>query len=200
MLKKFQKVLVCFLIVIILFQFIFNTNISRAANQSTMTPKMINEIANLAGGVVSIVYWPQRIQVVVIAFVIDQLLYNAAKSESFTATATNTGGAIDSITPYDIFFNQIQLIDVNFFDLNSISEGQNPITYTIRSNVAMWFYAMRLIASIALLVILVYVGIRMAISTVARRKSKIQKNVIRLGSKFNFDFFTPIYWDFYNNI
>ena len=119
MVKKLQKVLICFLILIILSEFIINTNISKAS--TSMTPEVLNGIANVAGGVVSIVYWPQRIQIVVIAFVMDHLLYNAAKSEKFTDTATNTDGLI--ITPYDIFFNQFQILDINVFDLKSVDSS-----------------------------------------------------------------------------
>ena len=83
------------------------------------------------------------------------------------------GGLIPIITPYEIFFNKYKLLDINFFDLTSVDEGST--VYMIRSSVATWFYAMRLIASAILLVILIYVGIRMAISTVAEDKAKYKK-------------------------
>ncbi len=83
------------------------------------------------------------------------------------------GDFIPIITPYEIFFNKYKLLDINFFDLTSVDEGST--VYMIRSSVATWFYAMRLIASAILLVILIYVGIRMAISTVAEDKAKYKK-------------------------
>ena len=93
------------------------------------------------------------------------MLYKLAKDQGFTDTAENHG-AIENITPYDIFFNQFQILDINVFDLKSVDSSSQSITYSIRENVAIWYYAMKLIACITLLI-----GIRMAISTVARRKS-----------------------------
>ena len=94
------------------------------------------------------------------------------------------GGTIDSpnenlLTPYDIFFNKVLLTDVNFMDVN-VTEG-NAKTDTVklmRAAVAKWYYVMRLIASIILLAILVVVGIKMAISSVAEEKALYKKALV----------------------
>ena len=95
------------------------------------------------------------------------------------------GGTIGSganenlLTPYDIFFNKVLLTDVDFTNVDM--EGANEKTQTVRlmrAAVAKWYYIMRLIASIILLAILVVVGIKMAISSVAEEKALYKKALV----------------------
>lgn len=79
----------------------------------------------------------------------------------------------DPITPFDIFFNKYKLLDVNFFDFTNID--QDSFLYSFRLTVAEWYAIVRLISCSILLVILIYVGIRMALSTVADDKAKYKK-------------------------
>lgn len=67
-------------------------------------------------------------------------------------------------------FEGTELVSVNFFDVSS-----NKTINTIRKNVAIWYYAMRNLAIVVSLGILLYVGIRMAISTVAEKEAKYKK-------------------------
>lgn len=81
-------------------------------------------------------------------------------------------------------FNQIGLFNINYFDLQ---EGE--LTYTVgnetiavpnevkilRESIAKWFVIMRLLAIILSLVILIYVGIRMALSVLASEKAKYKQ-------------------------
>lgn len=51
--------------------------------------------------------------------------------------------------------------------------------YKFRTAVAVWYYALRTIASAILLVVLIYVGIRMAMSTVsAEQKASYKKMLV----------------------
>ena len=70
--------------------------------------------------------------------------------------------------PEQILFNELAITDINFFDFSSDAEVVN----TIRENVAIWYYALRNLAIGLLLVMLIYVGIRMALSTVASEEAK----------------------------
>jgi hypothetical protein len=149
-----------------MFEFVFSSNISNAVD----TEYVLNSVTNLAGGIVSIIFWTKRITAVGLSFAIDFLTAQLAK----TSGTSTEGGVFDNIviTPFDIFFNKYKLLDVNFFDLDV---DKDTITYTFRTTVANWFYAMRLVASSILMVILIYIGIRMAISTVAEDKAKYKK-------------------------
>lgn len=70
-------------------------------------------------------------------------------------------------------FSGIEFIDINFFDLS----GTGAI-HSFREAVAQWYYIMRLISAAILLVILIYVGIRMAISTIASDQAKYKHMLV----------------------
>ncbi len=82
------------------------------------------------------------------------------------------------LTLEDIFFNQMDnrlpLVNVNFFA--PTADMTEPIK-TITENVALWYVGMRNIAIVLLVIIAVYVGIRMAMSTVAEEQAKY-KNML----------------------
>lgn len=79
------------------------------------------------------------------------------------------------ITVEDVLFNRLEITKIDFFD---ISGNDKDIVYELRSNIATWYYALRTLAIIILLCILIYVGIRMAISTVASEKA-VYKNMFK---------------------
>lgn len=92
-------------------------------------------------------------------------------------------GGFDSgiITVEDIIFSRTSstgeltgssLLNINFFDLNSTG---NSTIQTLRTNIAQWYYVLRNLAIVLSLIVLIYVGIRMAISSVAEEKAKYKK-------------------------
>ena len=83
----------------------------------------------------------------------------------------NASWSIDSIlfTGADDF-EGVELVNINFFDTS-----ENATVTTFRNNVAIWYYGLRNLAIVILLGILIYVGIRMAISTVATDEAKYKK-------------------------
>lgn len=80
----------------------------------------------------------------------------------------------------DIVFNRVPILDVNFFSDKaggeSISEGS--IIYKIRNVVATWYVSFRNLVIVALAIILVYIGIRLAMSTIAERKANYKRLII----------------------
>ncbi|MCR5186100.1 MAG: hypothetical protein K6D97_03165 [Clostridia bacterium] len=83
------------------------------------------------------------------------------------------------VSPADIFFNKIPILDIDFFDLDAGNAGLAKETVkNFRSVVATWYYVMRLIATAILLLVLIYVGIRMAISTIASEKAMYKKMLV----------------------
>ena len=75
----------------------------------------------------------------------------------------------ENITPGDILFNNVQLVDINFFSQDG---SASQVVQTIRANVAGWYYGIRTIAIIALLSVLIYIAIRMIISTTGEEKGR----------------------------
>lgn len=171
MVKQLKKVLIIFLIMLIIFDFVCASNSSLATSKTQdLTPELLNKMTGLTGGLVSILIWIPKLLMFIAAYFLDKALYLLATTEG------GGNGFLGSITAYDIFFNKYKLLDINFFDLN-VGSG-STIVYPIRANVAKWFIFMRRIATAILLVILVYVGIRMALSTVSSEKAKYKEMLI----------------------
>lgn len=81
------------------------------------------------------------------------------------------------LTIEDLVFGRISMLDINFLSNQNMGTTQNgvEVNAAIKENVAAWYYAVRNIAIVLSLIILLYVGIRMAISTVASEKAKYKE-------------------------
>lgn len=166
--KIISKILIIFILMVIMFEFTFSSNISYA--QSIVDDNFANAVTNLMGGMASIILIIPKVMGVGIAWMLSNFMTeNVMERCGITEAFTGTQGS--AATPFDIFFNKYVILDVNFFDTTHDDE----IVTAIRNNIAKWFYIMRLIASAVLLCVLIYVGIRMAISTVAEEKAKYKK-------------------------
>ncbi len=74
----------------------------------------------------------------------------------------------------DILFNKVPILSINFFQSTNNSE----VIEKIRGSIAAWYYGLRNIAIILSLAVLIYIGIRMAISTLSEDKAKYKKMLI----------------------
>lgn len=128
----------------------------------------LDGVALVADGLVGILLLPLKILVIILGTVIRAISGGIA----LIGGTNGLGNTLDTImlSPEDILFNKVNLTSVDVFDL-SISGTM----LTIRQNIAMWYYALRNLAIVILLVILVYVGLRMALSTVAEEEAKYKK-------------------------
>jgi len=79
-----------------------------------------------------------------------------------------------NVTIENIVYNKIPILDINFFNFESAGGAvvdEDGIIYIIKENVAMWYYIFRTIAIIIMLMVLIYLGIKMSISTVAEKRA-----------------------------
>lgn len=117
---------------------------------------------------------------------VEVLLIGFAGQMLATVTANSAGtlenGTINVVTPDQILFNRLAITDINFFQTDKFGSGSKTKTLesnspvkSIREGIANWYYVLRTIAVITLLCILVYIGIRMAMSTVAEEKAMYKK-------------------------
>lgn len=107
----------------------------------------------------------------------------AGEDDLYTPSATETVVGFktdrnDRITVEKIIYNQIPMFDVNVFDLENA--GGQPLNAggtlsVVKNNIAKWYVAFRGVAIVGLLLVLVYVGIRMTISTVASEKATYKR-------------------------
>ena len=168
MAKVMKKVLIILIIAILVVEFSL-CNTSFAANE--LTEQDITFISNLAGGLVLLIFWiPKLLATAILWFFSKTILLDIVKIDGMNDYPWFSG-EIKVITPFDIFFNRFKLLDLNFFDMGSGA----VIGQSIRESVATWFYVLRTISAVILLIILIYVGIRMALSTVATDRVKYRK-------------------------
>ena len=77
-----------------------------------------------------------------------------------------------------IIYNRVPLLDVDFFDINhagGVTLDTNGILYKLRLNIASWYYVVWMITAIGLLITLIYIGLRIALTTIAEKKASYQK-------------------------
>lgn len=169
--KIMSKILIILLIIVLMFEFSCSSNVCYA--MEAPNTKTINSITNLIGGIVSIILWIPRIMA---TFLTDTMLKimtkEFAESCGISDAPVFKGTKQKTATPFDIFFNKYNLFDVNFFDMKI---KQETLTYKVRAQVANWFYALRNLSAIILLCVLIYIGIRMAIASVAEEKARYKK-------------------------
>lgn len=88
-------------------------------------------------------------------------------------------------TPEAIFSNEVPALDVNFINptdwtkKSGVTDGaamnEKSVTIALHSTIANWYIALRNLAIVALLSVLLYVGIRMVISSTASDKAKYKQ-------------------------
>ncbi len=171
--KIISKILIILIVFLLLFDFVFASQY-RCVYAAGPSSEFLVGVGNLASGLVAIVYTLLKALIVGLTYGVQVLVTVTASAYGLNegklwSTATLT----DPITPIDIFFNKYKMLDINFFDFEGIEEGS--FIYSFRLSVAEWYTIMKLIACAILLVILVYVGIRMALSTIADDKAKYKK-------------------------
>ncbi len=94
-----------------------------------------------------------------------------------------------NISPEEIFSNDVALLDVNFFnpgkstDFNSgnmLQSGKEQISSAaqLQATISQWYFTIRNFAIVALLSILVYIGIRIVISSSAQDKAKYKQRLL----------------------
>lgn len=185
--KKLCKIIS--IAIIIIFTIVCLQNIVYAGNQ----PTVINEIntatetetemdqsffsiGGMIDGLVGFVTMFFRIPFLLIAMGIQAL---------FTGVANLGGSSIQGmLTPDDLFYNRVGLTNIDFFDMTA-----GGAINVIRTNVATWYYVLRIFAIIILLAVLVYIGIRMAISTVASEQAQYKRMLMDWAVSFALIFF-----------
>lgn len=136
-------------------------------------------IGSTVSGIVGLIAYPFKLIIIIVGNVVRMISSEIA----LIGGMDKESSLVDSmffISPDDILFNHIPLTDINFFDFSS----NNGAISSIRKNVAIWYSALRNLAIAILLVVLVYIGIRMTISTVAEQEAKYKRMLIDWAVSF----------------
>ena len=114
----------------------------------------------------------------------------AAEDDIDYIPATNIVYPHVKITPMEIFSGRVALLDANFFqevnddykarmlgagEVGEDSNTGNSTVADLKETISTWYQALRMIAIVGLLSVLVYVGLRMVTSAVATDKAKYKE-------------------------
>ncbi len=86
-----------------------------------------------------------------------------------------------NVTIENIVYNKIPILDINFFNFESAGGAvvdQNGIIYIIKTNVAMWYYIFRILSIVIMLLVLIYLGIQIALTSVTEKKAVYKQMLI----------------------
>lgn len=154
--KTVKKLVSAILIVLCIFNFFYsnyapiyaNQKVNQAVNGTLQA--IVNTMVNLLGGVVGLLSWIPRLIAMGVGLGANILTAQIAYMDGTTKGANVDFGETIVITPFEIFFNKVQILDVNFLDVKV-----GGTTEVFRTAVAQWYYIMRLIAVSILLLILI---------------------------------------------
>lgn len=189
--KNVKKILLSFIISILMFNFICSnvvnaTSNTNASTNASDTAEVKSEqefslnfnFTSSLDGLVGIFTIFERVKIVILGGVFQYLGTLVGES----AGTTYNANALTIITPEDILFNKLAITDINFFNISSFGTGSNQKSLSsnnpiklLKQNIANWYMTLRTTALIILSAILIYIGIRMVISTSAENKSNYKK-------------------------
>lgn len=170
--KKIQKIIWIVLMILLIMNvlgnvvFASNTTVVNEIAETTEEESVIQGVFDGLGmvldGLVGILTLTIRLPILLIIMAIHGII---------TGITALGGTEMEGILTPDDIFNKVGLTNIDFFDFS----GNIGAIQTIRINVATWYYILRILAIVILLVVLIYVGIRMAISTVASEQAQYKK-------------------------
>ena len=177
--KVRNKLLIVTLLIIILCNFIMPHYIfasdsdfdyeAMAQEQESMATTQ--QTIPLLGGVVELL-----LDAVKLGIVIPGMIMCGVNS-GLGSMAGNDGEEFISL--YNVLFNQLGITDINILELTwgmqRINVKADSAVWTIRNNIAIWYYGIRNLSIVILLCVLIYMGIRMAITTVAEDRARYKQ-------------------------
>ena len=162
--SKFKKIITSIILIVMLLN-ITASQCLAATSEDSVWDAIGNGAFKAVDGVVGIVTTKARVLLVIITAALQGITSVLGHSDDGGISNVASGKNGDAmITVEEIFFNDLNITKINFFDMDKNSAGE--ISSEFRTNVAIWYY------------VLIYVGIRMAISTVASEKA-MYKNMFK---------------------
>lgn len=126
-------------------------------------------LGELLDGVVGVVFWVVKLIPMTIARLFMSLV---------SLAINGTEGFVSGFTLDKVLFNEIPLLQVNFFKMPEAGAFNSEMITSLRKNVSIWYVSIRNLAAVILAIMALYVGIRMAISSVAEEKAKYKKMLV----------------------
>lgn len=120
-----------------------------------------------------------------ILFIATFLTILSTRVYAISQAGEDINGQSDAVTkvPYtieDLIFNRIPAFDINVFSDKAggktVEEGS--VIYIIRNTIKIWYYSMRNVALVFTIFMIVFLGVKIAISTVANDKAKYKQTIV----------------------
>ncbi len=177
--KKIKTIIVIFMVFIMAFNVSFPI-LSYAAdiNLEEDFEDADNTWTDVGGtildGIIGILTWIPRAICAVITLTFQTILTQMCGFSEAGAT----------LTAEDIIFTgsnqrnqQVNILNINFFDFKGSGANESMVKQ-FRTGVATWYFALRNLAIVVSLAVLIYIGIRMAISSIASEKAMYKKMLV----------------------
>ena len=137
-----------------------------------------NAVNDLTGEVVETTEEEPQAQTNSSATSADRLLDN---NSNYTPTSTELQPeGDDKLTIDKIILGEVPILDVNFFSdtAGGATLKDDSALSIMRQNIASWYYVLRNFSIVAMLLVLIYLGIRLAISSVASEKAHYKRMLV----------------------
>ena len=156
--KKIIKLLFC-----IIFIGIILLLMTTKSNATSVGEAIVGGIGVAVDGIVGVIFYFFKIPLMILGWLFMRIIGFAING---------LDGAWSGIPLDKVLFNQIPILQINFFD--TVSSGNTTVDQ-IRGQVAVWYVAIRNLSAVILAIMALYVGIRMAISSVAEEKARYKR-------------------------
>lgn len=102
------------------------------------------------------------------------IVYNTQEDGYSSILGGVSAIADKEFTIENLLLGKYTLFDIDYFKYNT-SNNEKNVNSTIKQSVATWYYVLRNISIVISVLVLIYIGIRMAVSTVASEQAKYKK-------------------------
>ena len=160
--KKIYKIIFFIILVGIILLFTQTTSNAQSAGANVLGT-VGKGLGIITDGIVGVLFYFFKIPLMLLGFLLLRVIGFAING---------IDGAVSGVPLDEILFNHIPILSINFFD---VASSNNATVDEIRRQVAIWYVAIRNLASVILAIMILYVGIRMAISSVAEEKAKYKR-------------------------
>ena len=160
--KFVNKIFICIILFILIFN-VFYSSFSLAVTESDEGGSLVGTVADAAGGILlkPILFF--------VNFIADSIL----KAVGFFMTGEWRNND-DLFSPEEIFAGNIDLLSIDFIGGSNSDENW----LKVQSTISAWYKALRLFAIVGLLSVLIYTGIKILISSIAKDKAKYREWLI----------------------
>ena len=138
--------------------------------------KIIEFLSNILDWLLGLKFLGIKIQVVGWGGIVVDAIEGMVSKISGGIASTTSGRLEIS----DIIFNKVPILDINVFNFKEAGGQQleiDSVIYKLRKTIAEWYYVLFTVTAIGLLVTLIYIGIRIAISTVAEKEAEYKRRL-----------------------